>query len=217
MIDFSQLETYRENNRIEAKKALGGLPHSIWETYSAFANTMGGILLLGVEEQPDKSFSAVGLPAPEFLVEDFWAQIKDPHKVSINLLTPDDVTVEAVDGKRLVAIRIPRAKRADQPVYIDGDPLTGTYRRNGEGDYRLSPDEVHAMMRRASAAEQPPGPADLPLRKALVDYLTKAVCATADEMAGHTGLEKEELTQCLDRLLEERILILTDGRYRLAT
>ena len=29
MIDFSNLEHYRENNRIEAKKSLGGLPHSI--------------------------------------------------------------------------------------------------------------------------------------------------------------------------------------------
>lgn len=45
MINFSPIAQYRENNHIEAKKALSGLHRSIWETYSAFANTCGGIFI----------------------------------------------------------------------------------------------------------------------------------------------------------------------------
>lgn len=35
VIDLNNIEKYRENNRIEAKKATGGLPKSLWETYSS--------------------------------------------------------------------------------------------------------------------------------------------------------------------------------------
>ena len=154
MIDLLRIEQYRENNRIEAKKALGGLPRSIWETYSAFANTLGGMILLGVEEHRDHSLHPVDLPAPELLAEEFWEILNDPKKVSVNILTSRHVQIEQVEGKRILVITVPRAQRYDRPVYVDGNPLTGTYRRSGEGDYRCTPEEVRGMMRDAAVSTQ---------------------------------------------------------------
>lgn len=153
MIDFSKIEQYRENNRIEAKKALGGLPRSVWETYSAFANTYGGIILLGVEELADKSFRTVDLPDPEKLIKEFWDIVNNPNKTSVNVLSSKDVFVQEVDGDHIVVINVPRAERSYKPVYVDGYPLN-TYRRNGEGDYRCTREEYQAMVRDASVKTQ---------------------------------------------------------------
>ena len=74
--DLEFLSEYREDNRIEAKRAQGGLPHSLWETYSAFANTLGGVILLGVAEAKDGSLYSVPLLDPEELVEEFWSMAR---------------------------------------------------------------------------------------------------------------------------------------------
>ena len=151
MIDFDNLEQYKENNRLEVKKAKGGLPNSIWETYSSFANTLGGTILLGVCEKADKSFEIVGLNDAERILTDFWNTINNQSKVNINILSSKDVEIITIDNKDVIAISVPRAQRADKPIYINGNPLTGTYRRDGDGDYKCSQEEVKAMLRDASA------------------------------------------------------------------
>lgn len=146
MLDFEHLQNYRENNRIEAKQALGGLPESIWETYSAFANAEGGIILLGVEELPDKSLHALDLLDPQWLIEDFWTILNDPRRVSVNILSQEHVQIQKVEGKTIIAITIPKAERRHRPVYIDSDLYRGSYRRSGEGDYRCTREEIDAMI-----------------------------------------------------------------------
>ena len=150
MIDLKNVENYRENNRIEAKKALGGLPKSLWETYSAFANTYGGVILLGVREEADKSLHPVRLPNPERLLEEFWEIINDKSKVSVNILSQNHVEIVGAGENRFISIHVPRASRLDKPVFIGVDPFLGSYRRTGEGDYRCNAEEVKSMLRDAT-------------------------------------------------------------------
>lgn len=145
--DISKFDEYRENNRLEVKKAKGGLPNSLWETYSSMSNCYGGMILLGVIEQSDGSFVTTGLKDVEKLRKDFWNTVNNRKKVSANLLTDEDVTSYEVNGDIVLAIHVPRAKRQDKPVYINDDLFGGTFRRNGEGDYHCTKSEVRAMLR----------------------------------------------------------------------
>ena len=149
-MQLSVLNKYKENTRIEAKQATGGLPHSIWETYSAFANTSGGVILLGVaENKKDKRLYPVDLPDPNRLVAQFWDGINDKRNVSANLLKKDDVTVEKVDGKEIVVICVRKAKRCERPIYIGNNPKTGSYYRRGEADLRFTPKQVEKLLQEA--------------------------------------------------------------------
>ena len=139
MLDLSRLDKYKETNRIEAKRATGGLPRSIWETYSAFANSDGGVILLGVaEKKKDKTLYPVDLPDPWRLVAQFWELVNNPRIVSKNILRKSDVTVETVEGKEIVVINVPKAKPEDKPIYIGGNVKSGAYYRRDDGDHLLS-------------------------------------------------------------------------------
>jgi len=146
MIDLNELSKYREGNRLEVKKAGAGLPKSLWATYSAFANTNGGLILLGVIEAEDKSLKVVGVSKPEELLTDFWNTVNNPQKISVSILLDKHVHIETVDGKKIIVIEVPRADRGLRPVFLNHNPFTGTYRRNGEGDFVCPPEAVRAMI-----------------------------------------------------------------------
>ena len=207
VFDVSKVEQYRENNRIEAKKALGGLPRSIWETYSAFANAQGGVILLGVEEYRDKSLHVVDLPDPEELIRQFWRLVNDPKKASVNLLSPNQVEVETVDGKQIIEITVPRAGRYDRPVYVDGDPVLGTYRRSGEGDYRCPEEEVRRMQAAAACYEAHSA--------AVADYLDAHGAVSAPVVSALVGITASDARALLEKMAREgRITAAGSGKKR---
>ena len=148
--DISKLSEYREDNCLEVKKATNGLPHSIWETYSSFANSEGGLIVLGVEEDKNHQLHITGVNNPDELVRDFWNTINNQQKISLNILTDKMVSVQTVEDKQIVVIEVPRAEREMRPVYVGTDPIRGTYRRNHEGDFHCTREQVLAMLRDAS-------------------------------------------------------------------
>lgn len=135
-----------ENHERECKLAEGGLPESIWETYSAFSNTDGGTILLGVKEHRD-SFTVNGLNDRQIVKyqKNFWSTINDRNKVSKNILLNHHVKVIEYEGKNILEINVPAADRHDKPVYIGTDPMKGTYRRDYEGDFLCTEASVRAM------------------------------------------------------------------------
>ena len=81
----------KESTTLEAKSAANGLPRNIWETYSAFANTDGGEIILGVSEYTETgNLKVSGVGNPEHIKKVFWDIINNHAKVSKNILSDSD-------------------------------------------------------------------------------------------------------------------------------
>ena len=152
--EIKELLLYGESIHLECKECSVDIPKSVWETYSSFANTYGGTILLGVHEdvkEPDvkKRFTIVGVSDTARVIGNFWNTING-DKTNVNILKDENVYSVNVDGKEIVAIEIPQADYRQRPVYINGNPLKGTFKRTYEGDYHCIEAEVRAMLRDAN-------------------------------------------------------------------
>lgn len=113
MQELKELIYQGEKVDIECKKAEKNVPKSAYESYSAFANTKGGYIILGVREDKTKTdpkdrFIIQGIEDAPKQKEDFWNTING-NKVNINLLTDDDVGIVEDGSIRLIVIHVPRA------------------------------------------------------------------------------------------------------------
>lgn len=151
LFELTHFDEYREGNRLEVKKASGGLPNSLWETYSSFSNCNGGVIILGVKEREDGSWCTTHLQNRNKLLKDFWDTINNRQKVSVNLLNEENVETYEIGGDVIIVIYVAKADRAYKPVYINNELFGGTFRRNHEGDYHCSEAEVRGMLRDQAA------------------------------------------------------------------
>jgi ATP-dependent DNA helicase RecG len=139
----------REALDLEFKTASLGLPNDLWPTVSAFANTSGGWILLGVRAR-GTTLTIEGVSNAFALLTNFHNLVRNPNKINYPVCGPNDALTETVGGEQVVVLRVPAAPRKVRPIYINDNPYAGTYVRRNDGDYHCTKPEVDRMMREAS-------------------------------------------------------------------
>ena len=107
-----------ERGDIEFKAAKTAAPKSALATVSAFANTGGGHIVMGVSEVDD-ALKITGVEKIDNVQREFNSLLRDQKKISLAFSV--ESTVHHIDGKTLICFYIPEAQRGDKPVYLDGD------------------------------------------------------------------------------------------------
>ena len=128
---YSRKEEWKEGWELEFKSAKGGLPKDLWESYSAFANTDGGLIILGVADDG----VIEGVKKPQQRIKEFIDTANNPSKCNLNMCCSDElIAVVPLADKEVVAFQIPRADCSDRPITVNNIG----YIRYGESDKRCT-------------------------------------------------------------------------------
>lgn len=133
-------ETGVEFEDVEVKRAAGGLPQNVIETMSAFANSRGGIIILGLDERA--GFAPVGVSNPVALRDELTG-------VARSKLTPPlapIIDTVPFEGAILLLAEVEALPPAQRPCYVTAKGLyNGAFVRVGDGDQRLTAYEIDRL------------------------------------------------------------------------
>ncbi|MEU9887745.1 ATP-binding protein [Sphaerisporangium sp. NPDC051011] len=126
---------------VEVKTSRTELPKTTRETLSAFANTHGGVLILGLDET--KGFAPTGVRDPAKLAGDLASLCSTDMEPALRPLT----RVHDFEGSKIIVAEVPEVDPSQRPCFYKGAGMTrGSFIRVGDGDRRLSSYEVQVML-----------------------------------------------------------------------
>jgi ATP-dependent DNA helicase RecG len=179
-----------DHSTCEVKKSQGGLPTSMWETISAFANAQGGTIILGVDEKRD--FSVVGVRdagAIESALGSVCADLEPVVRADIHTLLIGD--------KAVVVAEIPPVARDQRPCHKRAlGPWAGSRFRVSDGDRKLTDYEISVLL--ANRAEQRHD--SLPVPQAKITDLDR------DSVAGFLRRIRDTRSQIFSTRDDEQVL-----------
>lgn len=149
-LDIKKILQNGENEHFEFKKATNNFPKEAFSTISAFANSSGGLLILGVSQEND-SFYPSGISNKQKIIDDLFNSLNNQQKINKNLISPCDINsiFYPDNNTELLLINVRAATFKEKPIYLNGNSKN-TYIRQGSGDYKCSEQQINAMIRDAA-------------------------------------------------------------------
>jgi len=126
---------------LELKESRKKVPDSAFESVSAFLNTEGGHIVLGVSD--DKEI--VGLIDVDKIQNDFIGSLRTPEKFGSPVQFEE--YLKRHDDKNVLIFYIPEANRKDKPIYVKTKKQGNVaFIRKGGGDYKCGKAELDRMI-----------------------------------------------------------------------
>lgn len=135
-----------DNEQVEAKACGAGLSKGVWESVSAFANTHGGTLILGLSE-PDGFAPAPGFDASR-VIDQLVSGMGDGGSEAARLTNPPRYEVERrqLGDAEVVVVEVAELDLRQKPCFITRRGVqSGSYKRVADHDVRLSPTEIYEL------------------------------------------------------------------------
>ncbi len=135
-----------DDDAVEVKKCAAKLSNDVWESVSAFANTHGGTIILGLEEQ--SGFAPVSSFAFEAVRGAFVSGIGDGGADNAALTNPPHYELHRLpfEGCQVLVIEIAELDVRLKPCFITRRGIAnGSYKRVDDKDIRLSPTELYEL------------------------------------------------------------------------
>ncbi len=134
---------------VEFKACRRGVSQDAYKTVSAFANTAGGWLVLGVEER-DGEYRPAGVEEVDRVQNEFLSALRSGK---FNRPVTVNASAIEVESRTLLVFQIPEAPIHQKPVHLGRD-LQETYLRSGAGDERVTPDELRRLLADAEGRQR---------------------------------------------------------------
>lgn len=142
-----------ETKYAEFKRAENSFPADALKTISAFANTNGGYLYLGISEPSEFQYVVTGVAKPQKVIDGMFTLLNNHSKINRNPISESNVTILSVGESQMlnvIVITVPQVSYKEKPIYLDGNP-NHSYYRQGTSDFLCTREMVQAMERDASA------------------------------------------------------------------